>query len=243
MTAENTHIVALILAGGKGNRVHSSERPKQFIETDGVPIIVDTLSAFQQHPEVDAIAVVCLPEWIEYVEEKMAQHGIHKFSGCFPSGESGFESLCHGIEGLRSNGYENDTIVLVHDAVRPFVSQQIISGNIETCRRHGNAITALRSEEAFARSADGLLSNGYLSRENIFRIQTPHTFRLGDIISACEWARQKGETPQSLYTLMASRTAFPLYMTPGEMINFKLTYPEDIALYRTVIHSAKFLDK
>lgn len=240
MKAEDIHTVALILAGGKGYRVHSPERPKQFIETDGIPIIAHTLSAFQQHAEIDAIAVVCSPEWFEYVEKMAVRHNMAKFFSCFESGDCGFESLCRGIEGLLSAGCGKDTIVLVHDAVRPLVSQQIISGNIETCRSHGNAITALRSEEAFASSDDGHRSTGYISRENIFRIQTPHTFRIEDISDACQWAREKKMVPQSLYTLMAARQSGPLYMTPGEARNFKVTYPEDIVLYRAVIaHEGK----
>lgn len=233
MKQDSIQIAALILAGGMGIRM-SKERPKQFLEIGGKPVIAYTMEAFEQHTDIEILAVVCRPEWIDYVKETATQCRITKLKTCLEGGENSFESLCHGIEGLLAIGCNRDTIVLVHDAVRPFVSQQIITGNIETCRRWGNAVTALRSEEAFAYSSDGHFSQKYQSRENLYSIQTPHTFKLGDIADACRQAKADGYIPQSLYTMMAEQGK-NIYMASGEIGNFKLTYSEDVAFCRAII--------
>ena len=235
MKPESTHTVALILAGGTGDRIQST-RPKQFLEIDGVPVIARTMAAFQQHTGIESVAVVCQPQWADYVRATAARNGIHKLTACIDGGNSGFESLSRGVEGLASLGFGDDTIVLVHDAVRPLVSQRIITGNIETCRRCGNAITALRCDEALAHSSDGNLVESYMPREHKYRIQTPHTFRLADILKACRQAATgtSASAPQSLYVLMAAQEDCTLHMTAGETRNFKLTYPEDIVFYESI---------
>ena len=126
-------------------------------------------------------------------------------------------------------------IVLVHDAVRPLVSYGIISRNIQLCRTQGNAITAIRSNEAYLQTEDSLVSHSYVPREALMRAQTPHTFPLSELKKILETARQKGiEEHQSLFTLCNEIGYHPLYITKGDPINFKLTEPQDLKVYQAL---------
>ena len=128
-----------------------------------------------------------------------------------------------------------DALVLVHDAVRPLVTQDVISRNIAVSLTHGNAITALGSHEAFIISKDGLSSAEFLPREGILRAQTPHTFPLKVLEEIIRKGREQGITQsQSLFTLANEIGFRPLYISEGDIINFKITTPRDLLLYQSI---------
>ncbi len=221
--------IALLLAGGHGFRVHG-DRPKQFMEIAGAPVISYTMQAFQRHSEIGRIYVVCNPEWGDVVRDAARNGKISKLYALFPAGATSFDSLRNGVEGLLEEMGGGDPVVMTHEAVRPMVSEEIISLNLNTFRAHGNAVTAVRSQEAYMVSPDGVCSEKCIRRELLYRAQTPVTFRLHDLAEAFRKARQMDiSRSQSLYTLMTE--VFPgkkLYMSPGSECNFKLTLPEDI---------------
>ena len=235
MDSKTLHI-ALLLAGGQGHRMHS-DRPKQFIEVEGMPVISYTMQAFQQHPEIDRIYVVCNPEWAGFVEATARKGSIGKFSGVFPAGETSIDSLRNGIAGLNAAIAGQNPVVLTHEAVRPLVSTEIISRNLQTFRTYGNAVTAVRSNEAYMVSPGGTYSEESIPRELLFRAQTPITFSLDELADAFNQAeRVKLRRSQSLYTLVAE--VFPskrLYISPGSERNFKLTLPEDINTLKALL--------
>ena len=154
---DKTLNIALLLAGGQGHRMHS-ERPKQFMDVEGQPVIFYTMLAFQRHPEVDRIYVVCHPEWADFVKSTAENGRIGKFCGIFPAGDTSIDSLRNGIEGLRAEAGLDNPAILTHEAVRPLVSADIISRNLGVFRAHGNAITAVRSNEAYMVSPGGTYS-------------------------------------------------------------------------------------
>ena len=175
------HRIALVLAGGYGGRMHM-ETPKQFLLLQGMPVIAHTLKAFENHPEIDVIAVVCLSGWEEYVERVKHDFHITKLQHIFSGGSNSHISIGNGIKGL-SHYYTRDDIVLVHEAVRPLLSAKIISENIRICELYGNAITAVRDNEAVMYTEDGVSSYRCFPREQMYKAQTPHTFcfkRFGD---------------------------------------------------------------
>lgn len=229
----NKHI-ALLLAGGKSSRMNTS-RPKQYLEVNGETVLKHTMRAFQQHPLIQDIYVVCAREWEETVLDEAQSGQITKFRHAIIGGNTSYQSLMNGIAYLLQEVKDTDSIVLVHDAVRPLVSQDIISRNIAVCLTHGNAITAVRSQEAFLVSEDGSSSNSYIPRENMLRAQTPHTFPLKTLKEMMEAAEEKGITQsQSLFTLANELGFTPLHIAQGDIMNFKLTYPNDILIYQAL---------
>lgn len=225
-------VVALLLAGGCGARVQLT-RPKQYIEMDGESILLHTMRAFERHPLVDEIYVVCGPEWDGYVRQQASRGSISKFAQTFPSGITSYQSLCNGINGLTP--LPSDTIVLVHDSVRPMVSYEIISNNIVTCQERGNAVTATMSHEAYIRLDDNGTSNGYIPRNELLRAQTPITFRLDKLQNILAKATSMGiEESQSLFTLANETGHGPLHIVEGDILNFKITMPQDVDIYRNI---------
>lgn len=233
---DKTLNIALLLAGGQGHRMHS-ERPKQFMDVEGQPVIFYTMLAFQRHPEVDRIYVVCHPEWADFVKSTAENGRIGKFCGIFPAGDTSIDSLRNGIEGLRAEAGLGNPAILTHEAVRPLVSADIISRNLSVFRAHGNAITAVRSNEAYMVSPGGTYSEQCIPRELLYRAQTPLTFHLDELAEAFSRAeRHSIRHSQSLYTLVAE--VFPskkLYIAPGTELNFKLTLPEDIETLKALV--------
>ncbi len=229
--------IALLLAGGKSERMGESI-PKQYIEVDGESILLHTAKAFQRHPLIHELYVVCAPEWERAVETECSNNGIDKFRGTVKGGCTAFESIRNGIRALIAGRPSPDDIVLVHDAVRPLVSQEIISGNISVCQKYGNAITAIESHEAFAVSGDGCAMDCFMPRENIYRAQTPHTFRISDLEKILAMAQKSGvKRSQSLFTLAHEVGFSPICLTQGDIVNFKITYPSDIQVYRALKNS------
>ena len=235
MTHKETRNIALLLAGGVGSRI-SDKCPKQFIEIDGESVLLHTMRAFQLHPDIAAVYVVCAEKWDEYVKSQAERGGIAKFKGTFVSGATSAQSVRNGIEGLlRLYGNDRHTLVLVHDAVRPFVNYEIIGRNIQVCQEKGNAITAIYSNEAYMQTEDGKLSERGIARETLMRAQTPQTFPLKTLEEIMQKAKDTGiEHFQSLYTLCNDVGYAPLFVAEGNSLNFKLTEPKDIKIYQAL---------
>lgn len=238
----NPQVIALILAGGEGTRAAQSI-PKQYVQIEGIPILAYTMRAFDRHPLVDEIYVVCRQEWTELVSRTASELAFKKFCATIPAGDTSIASIRNGIQALAARYTTSptptpaatDPIVLVHDGVRPLISSAIITDAVNVCRRHGNAIAAMQGEEAYM-TGDALKATSMIPREQLWGAQTPHTFRLSAIVDAFRQARQRGiNDSQSLYTLMAELGHWPLYKSHGERVNIKITHPEDIWLFSRLV--------
>ena len=231
---KKSHNIALILAGGTGKRMNTLV-PKQFIEIDGETVLLHTMRAFQQHPLIHEIYIVCLPEWHDFVRDEAERGGIDKLSGIVMAGKTSYASACCGIKHLAKTTSFPEAIVLVHDAVRPLVTQDIISRNIAVCLTHGNAITSLPSHEAYLVTADGRSSDSMMPREGLMRAQTPHTFPLTTLNQMIQLAEERGiEGSQSIFTLASELGIAPLHIAQGDLRNFKITEQSDILIYRAL---------
>jgi len=227
--------VALLLAGGEGTRMPLRE-PKQYVEVAGRPVLTYTVEAFARHLAVDAVYVVCAAGWEERAARLGTAAGGGKFRGTFRGGPTAFDSLRNGVDGLCEAGWGGETLVLVHDGVRPLVSRAVISSCVETCAACGSAVAALRGHEALVESTDGRQAWNFRGRENLYRAQTPQAFPLLTLREAFAEARRRGLPPsQSLVTLMAELGRWPLALSRGEAANFKITLPEDLALFRALV--------
>lgn len=231
--------IALLIAGGSGNRM-GQDIPKQFMHVDNCPIIIHTLMAFQQHPDIDAIAVVCLQGWETVLQSYANQFMITKLKWIFPGGNCGQQSIRNGINGLKENGCKDEDLVLVHDGVRPLVSQEIISSNIAVCKAYGNAITGIQCREAILESEDGFVSETSIPRDKLIRTQTPQTLQLGSLIKIHEEAERRGiYNSVSSCTLMASLGGISMHLVPGSEKNIKVTTVEDIEILKALMHTSK----
>ncbi|MCM1220052.1 MAG: 2-C-methyl-D-erythritol 4-phosphate cytidylyltransferase [Lachnospiraceae bacterium] len=232
--------IALLIAGGSGNRM-GQDIPKQFMHVDGCPIIVHTMLCFQRHPDINAIAVVCLRGWETVLQSYANQFGIDKLKWIFPGGGSGMESIHNGIYGLRDNGCADEDLVLIHDSVRPLLSQDIISSNIAICKAYGYAITGIQCREAILESSDGFSTKTSIPRDTLIRTQTPQTFRLKNIIGAHELAKRKGiaDSVASCTLIAELKEDIEMHIVPGSEKNIKVTTVEDLEILKALMHTEK----
>ena len=146
--------VALVFAGGSGQRMRNSAKPKQFLELYGKPIIIYTLEVFEKHPEIDTVVVPCIAGWEDYLQKLLGKFGITKVSKILTGGKDTQESKMIALRYLQGICQEDD-IVLLHDAVRPLVTEKMITDNIASVREFGNCITAVPFTETAITSDDG----------------------------------------------------------------------------------------
>ena len=230
---------ALIIAGGSGNRM-GQDIPKQFMHVDNCPIIVHTMKCFQNHPDINGIAVVCLKGWETVLQSYANQFMIDKLKWIFPGGDTGMESIHNGIYGLKEAGCDDEDLVLVHDSVRPLLSQDIISSNIAICKAYGYAVTGIQCREAILESDDGFSTDTSIPRDKLIRTQTPQTFRLKNIIAAHEEAKEKGITNSvASCTLIAELGGRTMHVVPGSEKNIKVTTVEDLEMIKALMHVHK----
>lgn len=232
--------IGLLIAGGSGNRM-GQDIPKQFMHVDGAPIIVHTLLCFQKHPDIQKIAVVCLKGWETVLQSYANQFNITKLTYIFPGGNTGMESIHNGIYGLKEAGCNDEDLVLIHDAVRPLLSQDIISSNIATCKAYGYAVTGIKCREAILESRDGFSSKTSIPRDTLIRTQTPQTFKLKNIINAHELAKLKGISDSvASCTLVAElQEDIEMHIVPGSEKNIKITTVEDLEILKALMHTSK----
>ena len=232
--------IALLTAGGTGNRM-GQDIPKQFMPIDNKPVIIYTMESFQTHPEIDAIGVICLKGWEVVLQSYANQYNITKLKWIFGGGNSNQESIYNGLVGLKQAGCSDDDIILVQDGVRPLVSERIISENISTCKKFGYAVTGLTCKEAIMEQVDDTVRKIDIPRERLVRTQTPHTYRLGTLIEGHQTAMEKGvENTVASCTLFSAIGVSDQHLVRGsEQNGLKLTSPEDVELFKALLHSTK----
>ena len=225
--------IALIIAGGSGNRMHQ-DIPKQFLTVNEKPVIVYTLEAFQSHPEIDAIAVVCIAGWEQVLRAYAKQFNITKLQHVIPGGENGQGSIRNGVYALEEL-YDPDDLVLIHDAIRPMVAAEIISDNIRVAREEGNAITVIPCAEAMMQTEDGHVSVGSYPRDRLKRTQTPQAFRIGELAELHRQALEAGITNSVASCTLMIEMGKQVYFSAGSEKNIKLTTVEDLDIFKALL--------
>ena len=210
--------------------------PKQFLEINGKPILIHTLELFQEHDEIDKIYVSVLEEYIKKAEKLIRKYNIDKVVKVIPGGATAQDSIYLGLKAVESEN-PSDSIVLLHDGVRPFVSDETISKNIESVKEKGNAITCTACYETILLSHEGNKVDQVPYRKETFAAQAPQSFRLGDIIAAHDEIRKVNPTYEDMVDACTIMTTLgkDVHMIPGNRGNIKVTTPEDVYMFRALI--------
>ena len=229
--------IALVIAGGSGNRMHQ-DIPKQFLTVNERPVIVYTLEVFQNHPELDAIIVDCIKGWEQVLWAYARQFNITKLQYVIPGGENGQDSIRHGIYEAEKH-FSPEDIVLIHDAIRPMVSAEIISDCIRVALQFGNAVAAIPCTEAMMLTEDGIISERSCSRDKLKRAQTPQAFRIGEICRLHRLALERGITNSVASCTLMIEMGQPIYFSAGSEKNIKLTTIEDIDIFKALLNAQR----
>ncbi len=229
--------IAVIFAGGSGKRMNTVSRPKQFLELQGKPVIIYTLELFDTHPDIDAICVVCIEPWIPFLEKQLRKFEISKVVSIVPGGETGQDSIYNGLCAAEKYANEQKAIdvnVLIHDGVRPLITQQTISDNIKMVKEKGNCITCIPATETFVVTQD----DGALqipSREHSKIARAPQTFKLKDILVAHRQALRDNKHDYIDSCTMMSAMGHKMNTIMGPMENIKITTPTDYFIFRAMV--------
>lgn len=227
--------ISVIFAGGSGKRMHTKSRPKQFLEYQGKPIIIYTLELFDNHPMIDGIVVVCVENWIPFLEKMLKKFEINKVLKVVKGGSTGQESIYNGLLTAEDVVREDkDSVVLIHDGVRPLITEETITDNIETVLEKGNCITCIPATETFIVKQDDD-SLEIPSRVNSLIARAPQSFYLKDILSAHERARAEGRNDFIDSCTMMSHYGYKMNTIIGPMENIKITTPTDYFIFKAMI--------
>ena len=225
---------ALIFAGGTGTRMGSAGRPKQFLELHGKPIIIHTLEHFDRHPEIDAIAVVCISGWIDYLKDQLERFRIKKVRWIVPGGETSQDSTRAGLGILAENCDPENTIVLIHDGVRPLISEKLISDNIASVREHGNAITAAPAIETIITVDKNEDVTALLDRQVCRLARAPQSFWLADIMAMHRRAVEEGYDQMLDSASLMIHYGKKLHLVESPAENIKITTPSDFYIFKAI---------
>lgn len=225
--------IALILAGGYGSRT-AQDIPKQFMNVYEKPLIIYTLENFERHPDIDGIVVVCLEGWHAVLRAYARQYGITKLMKVVSGGRDGQESTQKGVEAL-ADICTDDDVIMVHDAIRPFLPEEIITDAITVCRQKGSGLSSMRCQETIVRTNDGLCGNEGISRYEVMRVQTPQAYKYGKAKWAYEEADKRGIQGEVYINTLMLRLGETVYFSKGTDKNVKVTTVDDLEVFKALL--------
>lgn len=224
--------VALILAGGTDSRFQM-DIPKQFVNVNNRPIIVYTLEAFQKHPEIDEIIITCLDGWQEMVRVYSKQFNITKLTDIISGGKDAQESTYKGLQLLKSRMDKGD-VVVIHDAIRPLVTEEIITKSLDKCRKKGMGVAATHIMDTIMHSGDGKEGYQSINRYEIVKVQTPQAFDYHVIMGLHERAIDENCLGAWDNSSMITKLGEKVYFSEGSDVNIRINTVEDVAMFKAL---------
>lgn len=217
-------IYAIILAGGQGKRI-GGDIPKQFLQLNKKPVIVYTIEKFNI-PEIEGIIIVTPEEYIDYTKNLIKEYSLQKIINVINGGETRQGSSYNAVKSMNFN---EDDILVLHDAARPFVNNKIISQCIEETKIHNATGVYIKAIDTIAEIQNGFV-NSIPNREKLYYTQTPQSFKYKIILKAHEFALSKGITNSSDDIQMVINAGYKVKIVSGDYSNIKITSPIDFEL-------------
>lgn len=224
--------IAVLLAGGV-DPAFKMDIPKQFVNVYNKPVIVYTMQKFQEHPDIDAIMIACLKGWENMVQAYAKQFHIDKLRWIITGGKTGQETSMLAAEKL-AESQDKEDIVIIHDAIRPLVSDEIISDSIRCCKEKGMGISAVISMDNVMLTSDGVSGLQSISRYAFRRIQTPQTYHLGELQEYHKEALKRGVRDENDTNNMVSKLGKTVYLSKGSDLNIKINTVEDVEMFKSL---------
>lgn len=215
-------------------RMHTKDKPKQFLLVHGKPIIVHTIEQFENHPEIDGIIVVCIEGWIDYMNDMIYRYRLDKVKKVVPGGKTGQLSIYNGLCAAEEVFGTDGTIVLIHDGVRPLIDEDTISRNIDAVRKFGTAITCTVAKETVILVDDTERVDAVPDRSQCRFAKAPQSFYLKDIIAAHRQCLADGNDNVIDSCTMMRMYGKPLHVVIGRNDNIKITTPDDFYIFRAL---------
>ncbi len=229
-------IYACILAGGIGSRM-GNEKPKQYINIGDKPIILHTIEKFCLCSEFEEILILCPKDWIEYTKGLIKKHiGSDNSIKVLLGGDTRNETIMNAIRYIEKSGnLDENTIVVTHDAVRPFVTYRIIEDNIKAAKEFGACDTVIPATDTIVESIDGKSVSSIPNRASLYQGQTPQSFKalkLKELYESLEESEKAILTDAAKIFVIKGET---VSLVRGENSNIKITYPYDLTVAESLL--------
>lgn len=230
-------VFSVILAGGTGNRMGNTDKPKQFLTIKDKPIIIHTIEKFLSEPEFEKIIVLSPTTWIEHTKKIIAKHiGDCDKVAVIAGGNTRNETIMNSIDYIEKNyTLDDDTIIVTHDSVRPFVTHRIIRENIDAAKKYDACDTVIPATDTIVESVDGNVLSAIPERKNMYQGQTPQSFKakkLREIYQSLTDAERNILTDAAKILVMKGES---VHLVDGETYNIKITYPYDLKIARSLL--------
>lgn len=230
-------VYGVVLAGGVGNRYGNAEKPKQFLILGDKPIIIHTIEKFFVNDKFEKVLVLCPEQWVSYTKNL-----IHKYLGdndrvvVIEGGSTRNETIMNSIRYIDStDGVDEETIIVTHDAVRPFVTHRILEENIEMAKKYGACDTVVPATDTIVRSDDNTVIAEIPDRSKLYQGQTPQSFNASKLRDLYEsLSAEEKEILTDAAKIFAIRGE-KVYLVNGEVYNIKITYPYDLKVAETLL--------
>lgn len=245
---QSARTAVIILAGGKSSR-NNQNIPSQFINIHSKPMLVYSIDAYQAHPAVDDIYIVCLKGWEDIVKAYIRQYQLTKVRGLIPGGSTGVESLKNAIDHIKDSYAPTDTII-IQEATRPMVNVEAISKLLQACSEAGSATIAHTMNEyvQFQISSSGGRGNystpedsavrrvQYIDRNAIVALQSPEAHRLSLLLDVFEQAKkQQHPLSESCCTMLMYHLGYEINFIEGGLNNIKIVHEEDLKMFSALV--------
>lgn len=232
--------IAIIFAGGVGSRMGKTDKPKQFLEVDSIPIMIHTLMKFEKCESIDYISIACVKEYIPFLKELLKKHNITKVRWISEGGATGQLSIFNAIKAVHDdNEIKGNPLLLMHDAVRPNIDIKLIEDNIVMAREKGNSVTVCSAIETIFVSENKSDIDYIMNRDNIFHAKAPQCFFMNEIYSAHINAIKENDVNNWDSCSLMFKNNTKLFFVIGKSSNIKITTIEDFYLFKTMY----YLDK
>lgn len=224
--------IAVVFAGGVGQRMGAST-PKQFLKLKDKEILVHTLEKFQNNKNIDAIVISMLSTWIDFTKELIVKHNLNKVVDIVPGGETGQLSIYNGVKYVYDN-FNEESIILIHDGVRPFITEELINENIDIAKVTGSCISCVKATETFLIVDEENSVKEIPARSQSLIAKAPQTFKLEKIYNAHQQALSENKINFIDSSTLMNYYGNHLSVVETDYDNIKITTPKDITLAESI---------
>ena len=226
--------VAVIFAGGTGERMGENSTPKQFLTVGGKPVLAFTLEHFQRHAEIDGIVLVALSSWIGYCKEMAGKYRLDKLSAVVAGGATSQESIYIGLK-TAMELYGEDTVALIHDGVRPLIDENTITACIQCVRQYGSAVTVSPQMETILYGETAVGPSRIIDRDRCQVARAPQCFYLRDILRAHQKAMADHKLRFIDSASLMEYYGYELHLVRGPIENIKITTALDFQVFCAIV--------